>query len=346
MKNYTIFKIDPLNTFKCHSDTPMIIYHNTFRKLLVKDLFDCNIKPSYLSQELSIISGAPKIETDFEDNEIYIYIIDNDIPMYENVYFSENYFTDFVRMREPVYATMVTFKEREKTIKQAVMSIIKQVTHMYIYLNDYSSKDIPLWMISKNITIYRSPIGDTKSNGKFYALKDIPIGVLVLPIDDDIIYPYDYVFRLKQFVNDNLIVSAMGKIIVEDKVKTYHFSDLIIENKYIDIVATSTMMFYNDGKFDISIIQEYGKCDIFFSLYCRENNKNILLINHPPNWLISNSVKQKSNIHGKYSDDQMKYIKKYFIDGQKYIPSKNEELMKVDHPHKYKVLKLIELLDL
>jgi len=87
---------------------------------------------------------------------------------------------------------MASFPDREQSLPVAIASIATQVDELHLFLNNgMVFPDISLY---PNITIHRSSSEDLKDVGKYASMNGVE-GYLVA-IDDDILYPPDYVSRL------------------------------------------------------------------------------------------------------------------------------------------------------
>ncbi|MFV0410317.1 MAG: hypothetical protein ACK5LJ_11665 [Paracoccus sp. (in: a-proteobacteria)] len=88
-----------------------------------------------------------------------------------------------------IRAHLATFPPRRKIMLETVACIIGQVDRLFIILNEYD--EIPAELAGNGKIEALIPPGDTKDTGKFYfAPGDDDV---VFTIDDDILYPADYV---------------------------------------------------------------------------------------------------------------------------------------------------------
>ena len=101
---------------------------------------------------------------------------------------------------------MATTRDRN-SIYEAINSIAPQVDKLYVY--DNSGKSSKFVLIPNNVVICYDPkIGDIGDLGKFYVLQGKK--GIHLTVDDDIIYPDDYVQRLLELYKPNRIVGAQA----------------------------------------------------------------------------------------------------------------------------------------
>ena len=91
-----------------------------------------------------------------------------------------------------ILAGMASFADRASLVPIAVRSLVGQVDHLVVYLNDYHDAPAELAQYS-NVTVVHDYVaeGDLGDAGKFYAADDDY--TVFCAVDDDILYPPDYV---------------------------------------------------------------------------------------------------------------------------------------------------------
>lgn len=174
-----------------------------------------------------------------------------------------------------IIAGLATFEGREKSLKDTLKSLEKQVDDIYIYDN--------------------SKLSDIKDNGKFYGLTKISEPCYYLTCDDDIIYPSDYVEQMiKNIELHKCIITYHGKIIgntdyLSDQ-NRFHFSVRNFENKILDVAGTAVTGFRTDyfNPKDLVKSKDYFVSDLLFAIEAKNNNKKIILANKKTNWIKQN----------------------------------------------------------
>ena len=131
-------------------------------------------------------------------------------------------------------------------------------------------------------------------NAKFHQLQHIPESCYFLPADDDIIYPNDYVERLKYFIdNYQSIISFHGRILKEP-VNSYYKGHTIFDyrhelktSKYVDVVGTGVLGFRTDYFNPVDLYKSEFKCmsDLVFSLEAKKQGKTLICAEHERGWL-------------------------------------------------------------
>lgn len=107
-------------------------------------------------------------------------------------------------------ANIATHKGRELTLPRMIASIYDQVDEIRVYCNDFMEFQVndPDGKI-----IVMFGIKDYTDNAKFYFLSDRPEFYFMM--DDDLVYPPDYVDRMKQWLiqNPDTVVTHHGRIL-------------------------------------------------------------------------------------------------------------------------------------
>ena len=251
----------------------------------------------------------------------------------------------------------VLLPERKDLLINTVDSIIDQIDHLYICLNGY--KKIPYFLKNnKKITIHHGKnYGDA---GKFLFL-DKCKDSYYFSIDDDLIYPKNYVSRMIRFIdskNKAVAVTAHGKILINNKYNygntvVFPFFRKITNDTKVHIVGTGVTAFYTNC-LNLSInnfpLKYKNVGDIHFSVQCNIQNVNRFVIKHREHWVkdqessktiwnqYKNSKKMKSIIKLLLRQTYWKKINK----NDNRIIRKTTEYMKKTKSYtskKYKLLK-------
>ncbi len=87
---------------------------------------------------------------------------------------------------------MATYPARADTLRAAVASIAPQLDRLHLVLNQYDA--VPEWLPAHGNVVPTIPDADSKDTGKY--LVPLPAGAnWLFTLDDDILYPPDYVDR-------------------------------------------------------------------------------------------------------------------------------------------------------
>ena len=190
---------------------------------------------------------------------------------------------------------LATMVGREVALKETVLSIVNQVDKLIIYQNGYN--EIFDFLKNEKIEVYSSintgiDMGDA---GKFYKLSEYQ-NDYYLSIDDDLIYPSDYVYNLinnlKNY-NNKIIVSHHGRTLTPDaksyyrdaKVK-YKCLDDVNSYEFVHFGGTGVMGFHTSFvKLRFEYFKTPNMADIWVGLFAKENNIPILVLPHKSGWI-------------------------------------------------------------
>jgi hypothetical protein len=108
---------------------------------------------------------------------------------------------------EKIYANMATIPKRIFHLETVVNSILHQVDVLNVYLNNF--EEVPWFLNNPKINVVRSQEhGDRGDAGKFFWSDKVSGNYFT--IDDDILYPADYVQRLKESLDKRGKKCAIG----------------------------------------------------------------------------------------------------------------------------------------
>ena len=216
-------------------------------------------------------------------------------------------------MNRQIICGIATINERKHLLPQVIKSIVNQVDKLIIYQNDY--KDLSFLTLSDKIEIY-SGIEDTGidygSSGKFYKANEYP-NDYYFSIDDDIIYPQDYVSQTiakMKYYNDNVIVSYHGRNLKPNAISYYKdFSNRVVfhlhQRRDLEITFPGTgvmCMIPSTINFNLDDICQPNMTDIELAIMAKRSGLKCIGLSHRRNWIkpIDNNT---SLIHGTQSKD-------------------------------------------
>jgi tetratricopeptide (TPR) repeat protein len=216
-----------------------------------------------------------------------------------------------------IVAGVASLLERKDALKDTVESILPQVDKLIVYQNGYKEKFD--FLNHQKIEIFSSL--DTKIDmgdaGKFYRV-DHYQNCYYFSIDDDLIYPRDYVSiminALKKYEN-RIIVTCHGRILkpnpksyYKDHLSVYRCLDDVASEEFIHIGGTGVMAFYtNTVKINFGYFKTPNMADIWVGLYAQENDIPIQIVSHKAGWITySNKFDHNQTIYRKsQNNDQI-----------------------------------------
>jgi len=208
-------------------------------------------------------------------------------------------------MENQIFAGMATMPSRLESLEETINSIINQVDKLYVYLNEFSHK--PGFLNHPKIFSIHSEnaFGDLGDAGKFYCagLND----GYFFTIDDDIIYPVDYVGKTIESIEKNdrkYIITYHGRKYLHKPVKSfYNDADIKISycksynrNIQIDIPGTGVMAYHTDTfKCSIEDFKTVNMADVWVGKKAKEEKVNILCMSHNARWIRPSRKTNKMN---------------------------------------------------
>ena len=207
------------------------------------------------------------------------------------------------KKKRMIVANLATFPKRKKVLKKTIDSILPQVDVLNIYLNNYKYIPSILQNHKINCVLGDEADGDLKDNGKFYFLNKCPNDAYYFTIDDDITYPKNYIDRLISEIDrydDKIAVGVHGVIFFEDfknfrdSRTNIHFEDELNKNIKVSVLGTGTVAFYKNNfkKLFKEDFCDVGMADLYFSIFCKNNNIQQICVTREKEWL-KNSVKNR-----------------------------------------------------
>jgi len=196
---------------------------------------------------------------------------------------------------EYVTASLASMQSRSGSLEKVIESILPQVDHLDVYLNGYG--EIPSYLDDKKINVARSQkYGDQRDNGKFFFLSTLKHGYH-FTIDDDILYPPDYVQKNILKLNQYNLQVAVGShssnmpIPLErffgDRT-VYHFRRELKQDKFVNLLGTGTLAYHTSTiKLTFENFREPGMADVWFAVAAKKQNIPLVTIEHDKNWLVA-----------------------------------------------------------
>ncbi len=200
-----------------------------------------------------------------------------------------------------VHIALATHKARIESLKQSFPTIYSPKYQYHVYLNDIEKESVPECLKANNVKLYYGLTrkeGNLADQGKFFPLKYKSVEGYYLTIDDDILYPPDYVENMIENIdkyNRQVIVAHHGRSTMHNPITSYYFGRFtkarffaeVTEDRLIQFPGTGLTGFHTDTvKFNV--LQEFGKkymSDIWIAYYAVKNGIPVIKLKHNRNWL-------------------------------------------------------------
>lgn len=218
-------------------------------------------------------------------------------------------------------ANMATYPARKESLEITVSSILPQVDFLNIYLNEY--EEIPEFLKDPfiNCVLGKEAKGDLRDNGKFYFLEKVPESAIYFALDDDIIYPPDYVVKMLEELENNDYRTVLGVhgIIFKSNFEsfarsriTFHFSRPLRYSLNASCLGTGTVVFRKALVKDLNLLcfKTPGMADLWLGVFCKNQKIAMVATKRKANWLVPVNLKQENTlwIEGSNSQDQQNEI--------------------------------------
>lgn len=206
---------------------------------------------------------------------------------------------DEIPKREKVTAYMATFPTRELIIAEAVESLLPQVDKLVIWVN--GEMELPQICYHEKVELYwgKDVLGfDIGCAGKFaFAFE---WDGYIFTVDDDIIYPSDYVERSIAKIEEyerKCVLSWHGRQTslpmtvyrsAKDMIKNCSFQRTVEEDTECHIIGTGVMFFHIDTivpKYDVMEMKHTNVSDIHFAQSMDMRGIKTIVAAHERGWL-------------------------------------------------------------
>ena len=194
-----------------------------------------------------------------------------------------------------VTASLASIPSRREGLEVVVRSLLGQVDQLNVFLNHY--EDVPDFLHHPRVRVARSQEhGDLRDNGKFFFLGDAEPGY-VFTVDDDILYPEDYVARLlaklRQY-DDRAVVGYHGAILSPQLRRFFapggrsllHFRFGLAFDRQVHLLGTGTTAWHTSR---IALSREdfetTGMADIWLGVRAQQAGVPMIAVEREPGYL-------------------------------------------------------------
>lgn len=195
---------------------------------------------------------------------------------------------------EFVTFSLASIPERAAFLKRTIQSIYKQSDQIHVYLNGY--RDVPDFLIDSKIKVYRSQeSGDLSANGKIWFLRESPKRGYVFLIDDDIIYPKNYVKTMVETLKkyQHRFAACVHGSIFSDQLQWYYqrssmfpFKRGLAHDCLVNLPGSGTFVFNTDTlELDYDDFQPFTMVDLILGILCRNQKVPIISVARNRDWL-------------------------------------------------------------
>lgn len=205
---------------------------------------------------------------------------------------------------QKVIASMATCRRRMDVLHETLDTLVSQVDTLYVYLNDFKQSELPASAKYPNVIYLDAPLGDIKDNGKIYPLeltepysfRSIYGDAYVFTVDDDILYPRDYVTRMILKIEEQKRQSIFGVHCVwlqKNQTRYYvgrraqSFYRDLPENEDVHVLGTGTAAWHYSllPHLNVKAFPVPGMADIWLAVEAVGRNIPLTCVAREHNWL-------------------------------------------------------------
>lgn len=193
-----------------------------------------------------------------------------------------------------VVACMATFPPRKEIAAQALASLVDQVDHLYVYLNQYDTVPMEFQHPKVSAVLASEAVGDLRDLGKFYFIDELRDDTVLL-VDDDILYPQDYATTLVgslRHVAVPAVVGVHGRILREGFAdyfthsRVIHFQQPLAGDMLVDVLGTGTVAFVPERiGLTFDMVAAKGMADIDMAIIARSRGVPMVAVAHRGMWM-------------------------------------------------------------
>ena len=190
-----------------------------------------------------------------------------------------------------IIAAMATMPHRICSLARSVESILPQVDQLCVYLNGHT--ELPDCLKRHNIVTAWGP--DLGAAGKFFFTNRFKDGQY-FTLDDDIVYPPDYVSHMiSRVIGSRTVACVYSRTFItpnpvhyfEDSIETV-LGDALDHDRIVHVPGTGTSAFdlsYFAPKTDDII--EPNSADLMLAIICKQQKIPVVAVSRPRAWLDS-----------------------------------------------------------
>lgn len=192
-----------------------------------------------------------------------------------------------------VYVGVASIPSRVSTLQRVVERLLPQASRVGVYLNGYDR--VPKFLRRERIDVARSQDhGDLRDNGKFFFLSHAETQYYA-SVDDDILYPDDYLDRLIGTLDKAEQPAAVGVhgamypfpvIDLFDSRYLLHFKDPSPHVMPVHLLGTGTTLIdQSEWGLELAEFGAGGMADIWFAAAAARRNARLFVVRRGRDWL-------------------------------------------------------------
>jgi hypothetical protein len=241
--------------------------------------------------------------------------------------------------RKPVTANIATYPAREETLKKMLASIEGQFDRVRICLNGYSN--VPKWLAAIPHVHAEIPPADVADNGKFMWLDHVTEAEHYFMLDDDLIYPSDYVATTLAALRKYPVVTYHGRNL-NPKARTYYGSNHevfrcthgVIGDHMVHVGGTGVMAIDTEAFCPKNLVHHPNLCmaDLVMAEAAAMADVPIRVVEHNGQWIQLVQPHPEDTIHARHhKKEQGQWPLALKVLAHLFAPEKVEDVPAVAH---------------
>jgi len=193
----------------------------------------------------------------------------------------------------PVIAGVASIPSRCHSLRLVIESIVGQVDQIEVVLNGYDV--VPEWLNIPRVSVVTSQdAGDHADNAKFLGMQKYD-DCIYFALDDDILYPNDYVVRMLDCLSRfgaGVAVGVHGAFVPESPVtflsrRVFCFWDALAFDAPCSYLGTGTIAVMRKvmPASPLDLFTDKGMSDLFVAAHLKSKGIPAICVNRPKNWL-------------------------------------------------------------
>jgi hypothetical protein len=216
----------------------------------------------------------------------------------------------------PKVATIATLASRLETFRKVLPVIHAQVDHVYVYLDGYS---VPPDFLERfdRVTIRQAEL---HASSRFLCLEELSAPTVVIIVDDDIVYPQDYVHRLVnvlQGFDGHAIVGVHGRLFIPPhrsyikNAATFHFTEGLAPGGHVHELGIGTCAFLS-SVFNVNPREwdRHDMDDIVVATEAQRRGLPRIAVARAAGWLMAQTEPQSDSLWAKAVIDDSEHSRR------------------------------------
>ncbi|MBK5938448.1 glycosyltransferase family 2 protein [Halochromatium roseum] len=220
----------------------------------------------------------------------------------------------------PVVVSVCSVPEREKLLYRTLESLTGQVDEIHVYLDRYHETPDFVRNCHHNVHVVSSAEQPgLRDNGKFLPLSRLR-ECYFFTVDDDIIYPADYIATMIQrieFYGCKAVLGVHG-VLLPEQARLYYsgyrrvfsFKRALERDALVNNLGTGTVGCHISALIGLGLehFSIPGMADLHLSIFCKQHSIPMIALARHANWLIEQETSNISIYQEFYKTDQAQSV--------------------------------------